>query len=204
MATDVVRVLGTLATSDHDMDDTKRSPGRIAFWVTLARAILATTLGVALVLLPDKTRPMLINFMGIFWLVAGLMSVRWGASGERARPASIGVGVVGIVVGALVLGRFLLAEIAGQEVIVLLMGAIVVLMGLVHIFEGIRTCSGHERHRSWTSALLGIFEIMLGITVLVWRDDFGPLFYAIVAAWAFISAIALLRDALRRRTAGAS
>jgi uncharacterized membrane protein HdeD (DUF308 family) len=204
MAIDAVIVLRTMATSEHDTVDTRRSPSRTAFWITLARAILATVLGLALILLPDKTRPMLINFMGVFWLVAGLMSVRWGASGERARPASVVVGVVGIVVGALVLGRFLLIEIPGQEAIVLLMGAIVVLMGLVHIFEGLRTGPEHERERSWTSALLGAFEIVLGITVLVWRDDFGPLFYAIVAAWAFISAIALLRDALRRRAAGAS
>jgi uncharacterized membrane protein HdeD (DUF308 family) len=40
-------------------------------WVTLARSVLAMTPGLALILCPEKTRPMLINFMGMYWLMAG-------------------------------------------------------------------------------------------------------------------------------------
>ena len=47
---------------------TKRS---VAHWVTLARSVLALTLGLGLILEPDKTRPMLINFIGMFWLMGG-------------------------------------------------------------------------------------------------------------------------------------
>jgi uncharacterized membrane protein HdeD (DUF308 family) len=72
-----------------------------AFWITLARSVLATALGLALILEPEKTRPMLINFMGMFWLMAGLMSLRWGTNGERARRASVVAGMVGITAGAL-------------------------------------------------------------------------------------------------------
>jgi uncharacterized membrane protein HdeD (DUF308 family) len=43
-----------------------------AFGVTLARSLLAVALGLALVLKPEKTRPMLVNFMGMFWLMAGI------------------------------------------------------------------------------------------------------------------------------------
>jgi uncharacterized membrane protein HdeD (DUF308 family) len=72
-----------------------KQPGkRAAFWITMARSVLATALGLALILQPEKTRPMLINFMGMFWLVAGLMSLRWGAAGERARRASMVAGGV--------------------------------------------------------------------------------------------------------------
>ena len=48
--------------------------------------MLATALGLALILQPDKARPMLINFMGVFWLAAGIVSLRWGhpASGRGA------------------------------------------------------------------------------------------------------------------------
>ena len=56
----------------------------MAFWITLVRGLLAIGLGVVLIFQPDKTRPMLVNFMGMFWLVSGIISLRWGARGERA------------------------------------------------------------------------------------------------------------------------
>jgi uncharacterized membrane protein HdeD (DUF308 family) len=172
---------------------------RSAFWITLARSILALTLGLGLILQPDKARPMLVNFMGVFWLTAGIMSLRWGASGERARRSSVVVGVVGIVAGTLILGRYLLLQLVGEAPIVLLLGFIIVLTGLVHVFEGFRTGVDQQRQRSWTSMVLGAFEIVLGVVVLVWRDEFGLFFYSVVTVWAFAAALVLLREALRQR-----
>jgi uncharacterized membrane protein HdeD (DUF308 family) len=179
--------------------EAKHPERRAAFWITLARSVMALALGLALLLHPDKARPMLVNFIGVFWLAAGIVSLRWGASGERARRMSVVVGIVGIVAGVLVLGRFLLSQLVGEAPIVLLLGGIVVLTGLVHVFEGFRTGADRHRQRSWMSALLGAFEIVLGLVVLVWRDDFGPFFYTVVTVWAFCAAFVLLREALRQR-----
>jgi uncharacterized membrane protein HdeD (DUF308 family) len=87
----------------------------------------------------------------------------------------------------------------GVAPMVLLIGVVAVLTGLVHVFEGFRTGSNRQRQRSWISMLLGVFEIVLGLVVLAWRDDFGPVFYAVVVIWAFLAAFALLREALRQR-----
>ena len=38
------------------------------------------------------------------------------------------------------------------------------------------------------------------MVVLMWRDDFGPIFYALVTIWAFMAALVLLRQALRQRS----
>jgi uncharacterized membrane protein HdeD (DUF308 family) len=183
--------------SEPQLVETKHAGRRTAFWITVARSVLATALGLALILEPEKTRPMLVNFMGIFWLAAGIMSLRWSASGERAQRTSVVVGMVGIVAGLLILGRFLLIQLVGEAPMILLLGVIIVLTGIVHVFEGFRTESG--RQRSWTSTLLGAFEIALGLVVLVERDDFGPFFYTVVTVWAFAAAFVLLREALRQR-----
>lgn len=179
--------------------EAKHPERRAAFGITLARSVLALALGLALIIQPDKSRPMLVNFIGVFWLAAGLMSLRWGTSGERAQRTSVIVGSVGIVAGVLVLGRFLLIQLLGEAPIVLLIGVVVTLTGLVHVFEGFRTGTDRHRQRSWTSTLLGVFEIVLGVVVLVWREEFGPVFYAVVVIWAFLAAFALLREALRQR-----
>jgi uncharacterized membrane protein HdeD (DUF308 family) len=84
-----------------------------AFWITLARSGLAVSLGLALILQPEKTRPMLVNFMGMFWLMAGLVSLRWSTNGERAQRISVVAGIVGIAAGALVLTRFFISRCAG-------------------------------------------------------------------------------------------
>ena len=89
----------------------------MAFWITLARSVLATALGLALILQPEKTRPMLINFMGMFWLMAGVMSLRWGANGERARRVSVVAGIVGITAGVLVLARFVIISVVGEPIV---------------------------------------------------------------------------------------
>ncbi len=185
--------------NDSRSVEAKHPERRAAFWITLARSILALTLGLALIIQPDKSRPILINFIGMFWLAAGIMSVRWGIAGERAQRLSVVVGIVGIVAGVLVLGRFILAQFVGEAPIVLLIGAVVTLTGLVHMFEGFRTGTDRQRQRSWISTLLGVFEIVLGVVVVLWRDEFGPVFYAVVVIWAFLAAFALLREALRQR-----
>jgi uncharacterized membrane protein HdeD (DUF308 family) len=185
--------------SEQQPVEAKHPERRAALWITLARSVLALALGLALILQPDKSRPILINFIGMFWLAAGIMSLRWGTSGERAQRVSVIVGIVGIVAGVLVLGRFILAQFVGEAPMVLLIGVVAVLTGLVHVFEGFRTGSNRQRQRSWISMLLGVFEIVLGLVVLVWRDDFGPVFYAVVVIWAFLAAFALLREALRQR-----
>lgn len=185
--------------SEQQPVEAKHPERRAAFWITLARSVLALALGLALVLQPDKTRPFLVNFIGVFWLAGGVMSLRWGASGERARRRSVVVGIVGIVAGVLILGRYLLSELVGEAPMVLLLGTVVVLTGLVHVFEGFQTGPGHQRQRSWTSTLLGAFEIVLGLVVLMWRDDFGSIFYALVTIWALMAALVLLRQALRQR-----
>ena len=185
--------------SEHQQIEAKHPERRAAFWITLARSVLALALGLALIFHPDKTRPILVNFIGVFWLAGGVMSLRWGASGERARRRSVVVGIVGIVAGVLILGRFLLSQLVGEAPMVLLLGTVVLLTGLVHVFEGFQTGPDHQRQRSWTSTLLGAFEIVLGLVVLMWRDDFGSIFYALVTIWAFMAALVLLRQALRQR-----
>lgn len=61
----------------------------MAFWITVVRGMLAISLGIALVFQPDKARPGLVSFMGMFWLFSGIVSLRWGVHGERARGLSL-------------------------------------------------------------------------------------------------------------------
>jgi uncharacterized membrane protein HdeD (DUF308 family) len=180
-------------------EHTRAHGGSVVVWITLVRAALALALGMALILHPDKTRPMLANFMGMFWLAAGIMSLRWSPSGRRAPRAARVAGVIGVVAGLLVLGRFLIEDVVSEAVGITLLGGVAVLTGIFHVMGGFERERTHRRLGSWTSVLLGTFEIVLGALLLTTHADFGRGLYLVATAWAFTGAVMLFGEALRTR-----
>ena len=170
------------------------------FWITLIRGLFALLLVVALVIQPDKTRPILGNFIGMYWLVSGIVSLRFTASGEPTRSRlAMGVGVIGILAGLAVLSRRLTLTWAPDHIVLSLLGVVVLLTGLLHTFVGFRERGGTDRHRTWTSVLLGIFEIVLGLQLIVAPLEQGPIFYIAGAIWALVGGDILIGDALKAR-----
>jgi uncharacterized membrane protein HdeD (DUF308 family) len=183
----------------------------MAFWITLIRGVLAIILGVALLFWPDKAQPMLVNFMGMYWLLSGVVSLRWGVHGERARGLSLLAGAVGVLAGIGMLGRRFTLGIADQDVLLSMMGLIILLTGLLHIFGGFRTSPeeaqvyGRIRSRvwprtwSWTAFFLGLFEMVLGIMLVVEPTSQGPAIYFAASLWALVGGAVLIGDAVRLR-----
>jgi len=170
-----------------------------AFWITVIRGLLAVTLGVALFFQPDKARPILGNFMGMFWLASGVISLRWGASGERARGVAIIAGVIGLLAGIAVLSRSYTTRLIAEEWLMTLVGAIVILTGILHAFGGFRTGEGEHRKVTVTSLLLGAFEIILGVILILEPLERGPIFNLAASIWALVGGFILISDALRQR-----
>lgn len=173
---------------------------RTAFIITLVRGILAVSLGTILLFQPDKTRPMLANFMGMFWLVSGIISLRWGASGERARGVAVLAGAIGVLTGISILTRGLTVEWIRQDILFSLLGVVILLTGLLHVFGGFQIGETHRRFML-TSALLGIFEIVLGIVLIIEPMNRSVFFYLIIGIWALLGGFILITSAIRLRRA---
>jgi uncharacterized membrane protein HdeD (DUF308 family) len=107
-----------------------------ALGITMVRGFLAIILGLALFFQPDKSRPMLANFMGMYWLVSGVVSLRWGTAVRPVRRLAILAGTIGVLAGLMTVSRLLLQDYVGEVLIFDLMGVILVLTGLLHIFGG--------------------------------------------------------------------
>jgi uncharacterized membrane protein HdeD (DUF308 family) len=172
-----------------------------AAWITLARAILAFGLGAALLLYPDKTRPMLVNFMGMFWLVSGLMSVRWGTAGQRARGLPLLAGTLGILAGIVTLSRLALRGLINEIIVVYFLALVILLTGVLHMVGGFRTGELRARQRSRTSFLLGVLEVILGIALFILPLERGTLLHLLLTAWALLGGLILLLDAFHLRRA---
>jgi uncharacterized membrane protein HdeD (DUF308 family) len=169
----------------------------VAFVITLIRGILAVSLGAALLFQPDKTGSMLANFMGMFWLVSGIFSLRWGAAGERARGWALLAGIIGVVAGAGMLARGMVSNWIAEDILSSLLGVMILLTGSLHAFGGFRI--GVDAHRKWsmTSFLLGTFEIVLGVLLIVEPLGRSTIFYLSASIWALIGGFILIGDAIR-------
>ena len=170
----------------------------MAFWITLVRALFALILGVGLLLQPDKALPILGNFIGVFWLMTGIVSLRWGVRGEKAKGTAVLAGVIGVFAGLLMITRWLAMRYVGQELLFTVVGVVMVLTGIIHVWHGYQSEQG-ENGRSWTATLLGFFEVVLGVLVIVVPLEEGSLIYYAAAIWAVVGGIVIFGDALRIR-----
>ena len=171
----------------------------VRFWITMARAVLASLLGLALILQPDKARPRLVTFMGMFWLVSGIMSLRWSAAGERAGRSAQIAGAVGILAGGIVLARQLIRDYVPEATLIYLLGSVMFLTGITHMSGTLRTGSEDRRNWSWSHFALGLFESVLGAQLLISPLDVRRGVYWAATIWAFVGAFILLTEALRTR-----
>ena len=177
----------------------------MAFVITLIRGMFAITLGVALLFQPDKTRPFLVSFMGMFWLMSGIVSLRWGVHGERARGLSLLAGAAGVLAGLGMLSRLFATGFVGEDVLLSLTGLIILLTGLMHIVGGFRAgpevsnLFSQNRKWSWTAFILGVFEIVLGVLLVIEPLGRGPLVYYVASVWALVGGVILIGNALRIR-----
>jgi uncharacterized membrane protein HdeD (DUF308 family) len=171
----------------------------VKFWIILFRGLLAIILGVVLVFYPDKTRWILGNFMGMFWLVSGFMSLRWNATGERARGWALVAGIVGVLAGIGMLSRGVASRFVAEDIVIGVVGLIILLTGLLHMFGGFRQDGQSIRRWSWTGFLLGVFEAVLGLLLIIEPLERGPIVYTAATLWALLGGLILIGDALRVR-----
>lgn len=106
------------------------------FLVAILRGTFAVLLGVVLLINPDKSRVLLVNFMGAFWLMSGLHLLRhdsekvFQALGKRT---SLIIGLVGIFVGLLVVTRRISEQWVDRALLVQLLGIVILLTGVLHV-----------------------------------------------------------------------
>ena len=146
----------------------------------------------------EPARPLLVNFMGAFWLAGGIVSLRWAASGDRARRWSVIAGIIGVGAGLLAITRTFLSGYIPELMIAYLIGGVMILTGIMHVATGSSDGARRSR-RSWAGVLLGIFEIVMGIMIFISPLSYGPLVYWFITFWAFLGGIILFREAWRHR-----
>ena len=175
--------------------------GRVAYRVGFARGVLALALGVAMVVQPEKTSENLATYMGAFWTLIGVVSIRSALSGQRTRGVPLVSGCAGVVAGLDVLFHERVDDLVAQSVLFSLLGIVILLTGFAHVLGGFRTGDELERELSRSSILLGMTEIALGLLFLLGSLENSRAAYWAAGIWALTGGVILIGDALllRRR-----
>jgi uncharacterized membrane protein HdeD (DUF308 family) len=174
-----------------------RTPGPMTLvWITVGRGVMAIALGLALALHHNRAPSALANFMGVYWILNGMVTFRVGMAvkGPRRRVALV-AGVIGVLTGAVVLlvnvdTTFLLS----------ILGVVIALTGIMHLLGGFELADMSGRR--WRPGVpLGILEVGLGATLVLTSGVGGSVSTWLASAWALLGGIVLVSDALfiRRR-----
>ncbi|MFN2185776.1 MAG: DUF308 domain-containing protein [Anaerolineae bacterium] len=170
------------------------------WWLSLVRGAIALGLGLALLLAPSMGRPLLAQYMGMYWMASGLLSIVWGVRGARFTRLWLLAGSVGLIGGLAIVLRALYAPPMDVGLVVTLFGIVAVLTGLLHMAGGYRVRQEYGPRWSRGSFLLGLVQLVLGLLVLLAPGKVPRIVILLAVAWALIGGLGLIRDALQLRS----
>jgi uncharacterized membrane protein HdeD (DUF308 family) len=175
---------------------TKQRP----WWMTLIMGILAFVIGAVLLWAPAKTKvetyQLLIAFLGLYWLISGIVGIIWMFVDHTAWGWKLFMGIVSIIAGGYILMYPVAAGVALPRIFVLI-------LGLWALFEGIILLVMAFRGGGWGAGILSVVAIIFGLILM---GDYGKLGSGLAmiwaaAIWGLIGGVLMVIQAFRQRKA---
>lgn len=167
----------------------------VPWWALLIEGVALLVLGLLMLTNTEKTTVLLVQLLGVYWLVAGLIRIIQIFVDSTDWIWKLVGGLVGIVAGILVLQHPLWSPLfvaRGLVIVIALMGVVFGVIEIVGAFRG----------GGWGLGILGAVSVLIGIVLLV-NPEFArwvPITLgAIAVAGGLVSVFASLR--LRSATA---
>jgi len=175
------------------------------WWLNIVRGAAALAIGIGL-LLPfelimkaDQLQGILFQFIGIYLLVSGIMSLSWGLSNRRRLGIWLLAGALGLFGGIAFLLRPVLEGHLSNTVLTIIFALIMLLAGLIHFLGGFRLGQTHGRRWSLGHEFLGLVEIAISILIFISIFVTVDNLRFLLSFWGLIAGVGLILDGLRIR-----
>ena len=132
------------------------------WWVVFIEGIVALITGGLLLVSPERTAAVLVMFLGIFWLVSGIIEIVSIFSDKSKWGLKLVVGLLGIVAGILTLRHPLWST-------ALVATTLIVILGLYGLFVGASMLVRAFKGDGWGVGIMGVVAILIGIFLLANR-----------------------------------
>ena len=149
------------------MQDNKLTP----WWLVLINGIAALILGILLITSTGSTVLILVQFLGIYWLVSGIFQIVGLFIDSTAWGWKLFAGILGILAGIVIMNHPLISPLVVGTTIVIIIGIqgiIFGVVGLIAAFQG----------GGWGAGILGFLSVIFGIVLL-----FNPILGAAALPW---------------------
>jgi uncharacterized membrane protein HdeD (DUF308 family) len=164
----------------------------VPWWLVLLEGIAAIILGVLLITNTGRTTVVLIQLLGIYWLLKGIFSIiaifidssQWGWK--------LLIGILGIAAGILVIGSPIWSTAIVTLTLVLVIGINGIIIGIVEIIQAFQG-------GGLGVGLLGVLSVILGILLVVHRWNAAAALPYALAIFLLIGGLVAIVAAFRMR-----
>lgn len=138
------------------------------WWLVFLEGLMALFVGWWLLSRPVVTTLFLIQFLGLYWLMVGVLDVVRALVEKEGnqRVWQMFGGVVGLMAGLFILNNPIFAGVVTPAMLMWIIAFTFIFNGVLQIFLGNREHDTGARNRSWGSFFVGIFYIVFGLLIL--------------------------------------
>jgi len=129
------------------------------WWVVLIEGIAAIIIGVLLLIEPRRTEFILIQFLGIYWFIVGIIDIVRIFLDSSMWGWKLFSGLIGILAGVAIIQYPLWASFLVPAVFVWVFGFFGVIIGVIGIIQAFQGAG-------WGAGILGILSILFGVLLL--------------------------------------
>jgi len=181
------------ATSATSMETNQRP-----WWLTLIGGIMVFIIGAVLLWAPAKakveTYQILVAFLGIYWLISGVLDIVHMFQDHTAWVWKLFLGIVSIIAGAYILMYPVASAVALPKIFVLVLGIWGLMQGIVMLFMAFKG-------GGWAAGILGVLGIIFGGILIANYSlpGMGLTFLWLAAISALIGGVVMIIQAFRQR-----
>jgi uncharacterized membrane protein HdeD (DUF308 family) len=164
------------------------------WWVTLIAGIALTILGLLTLAAPGITLLVLIQLLGLYWLVVSIVRMASIFIDRTDWVWKLIFGILGVIAGVIVVQHPAWSGVVGATFLVLYLAISGLVMGVIELVTAFRGAG-------WGTGLLGAVNVLFGVFLL-----FNPLIGVTVlpfllGAFGLVGGIAVIVMAFRNRSA---
>lgn len=129
------------------------------WWGTLIQGIFALIIGLLLLTNPAATTVVIVQFIGIYWLIAGIFGLVGIFMDSSLWGLKLLMGIVGVLAGLSVMQHPLWSSILLPTILVIFLGVDGLLMGVIGLIAAFKG-------GGWGAGILGAVSLLFGLLLL--------------------------------------